>query len=125
MKDSLLQKFRGNADAVVTYPELPIAFFFLGVNVDAEWLLPPVLDGIAHEVLEELDELDAVGGHCWQLIDSHFSPTFRDFGLQVAERLLERFPGIRALECPPASAHPGKGKDVVDEPGIFSAPSTA
>ena len=92
--EDLLVELRVNADAIVRYRELPLVSRTAGCDVDSGWLSGTVeLDGVAHQILEKLDQLGAIGPYGWQFVVGNFGPALLDGRLQVVQRCYKEFSG--------------------------------
>ena len=86
---NLFMMLRGNPDAIVGDRETPLAIRSLGGDPNPKWTFRPVLDGVADEILKELDEMRPVPAHNGQGIAGDYRSTLLDRGLQALVHFLK------------------------------------
>lgn len=64
------------------------------------------LEGVGHEVLEDLDQLRTVGHHDWERIKRHLGPRHVSSHSEISEGLEDRLAGVCHLTGLALGAHP-------------------
>ena len=97
---------RLDANTIVAHRKLPLVLVALGTDVDGGWRCSAKFDGIAHEVLEYLQQLGGVYQYGWQGRVCHHRAAFFHGDFEIGQCPLQNISAVGGCEGSTTGGHP-------------------